>query len=70
MRQSPRELAADIERLEADAPDVAGLITVMSTLQRGGTVERVHGHPDRVRVDGEERRLTENARDRLAGWVL
>lgn len=69
-RKSRREIDDALGDLEEKDREVAGLITVLSTLQNGGDVVSVPGRRDLVRVDGELKRLRPNAREKLAGWML
>jgi len=68
-RRSKREIDTALEDLESEDRDIAGLITVLSTLQNGGDVVDVPDRRDLVRVDGEVKRLLPNAREQLEGWA-
>ena len=67
-RKSKREIARGVGDLEGEDPPVAGIISVLSAHHNGGRVEPVPGRPDRIRIDGEVRRLLPNAREKLEGW--
>lgn len=65
MRKSPRELERELEGIETADPPVAGLITVLSAQRAGRDVSTVPGRPGHVAIDGQVKRMTENARKRL-----
>jgi len=66
-RRSRRELERALDDLDSGAPDPpgAGLVTLLSTAYNGGAVRLLDPERRLVRVDGELRRVTEHAFEKL-----